>query len=109
MAPGHTADDVAHQMGWNRSTCFNLARDMGLPTRVELRKAAGFPSHGSIAAGAERFHAYNVDAQLAKLEQALAEDDGGPPPVERNYCYVCGAPCPLDAMGHTSCTGRKAA
>jgi hypothetical protein len=49
-------------------------------------------------------------AQMARLEAKLAlEDDGGPPPVDRNTCMVCGGACPLGVVGHSSCTGRRAA
>jgi hypothetical protein len=47
--------------------------------------------------------------QLDRLERALAEGDGGPPAVERAYCFVCGGACPLEKDGHDICRGRKAA
>ena len=48
-------------------------------------------------------------SQVTRLEQALAAEDDGPPPVDRGYCFVCGGECPPDMVGHATCTGRRAA
>jgi hypothetical protein len=106
MVPSHSTDAVATQFGCSRQCCYGWARHLGLPTRLELRKQAGLPGSGTVSTQAAR---HTAAAQLARLEAMLAEEDPGPPPVDRNACYVCGGPCPLDVAGHPSCTGRKAA
>jgi hypothetical protein len=107
MVPSHSTDAVANQFGCSRQCCYGWARYLGLPTRLELRKAAGLPGSGSVSPQAAR---HTAAAQLARLEAMLAEeDDGGPPPVDRGYCFVCGGECPPSTMSHPSCTGRRAA
>jgi hypothetical protein len=106
MVPSHSTDAVATQFGCSRQCCYGWARHLGLPTRLELRKQAGLPGSGSVTPQAAR---HTAAAQLARLEAMLAEEDPGPPPVERGYCFVCGGECPPSTMSHPSCTGRRAA
>jgi hypothetical protein len=105
MEPAHTVDDVAAIMGTSRQCAHKWAKEFGLPSRVELRRQAGLPTNGAIT----RAFRHTAADQLAKLEQALADEDAGPPPVDRNTCITCGGACPLGVLGHPSCTGRKAA
>jgi hypothetical protein len=106
MVPSHSTDAVANQFGCSRQCCYGWARYLGLPTRLELRKAAGLPGSGSVSPQAAR---HTAAAQLARLEAMLAEEDPGPPPVYRNYCFVCSCPIALDMVGCNHCTGRRAA
>jgi hypothetical protein len=104
LVPSHSTDAVASQFGCSRQCCYVWAKNMGLPTRLELRKAAGLPGSGTVTPQTPR---QTETDQLARLEALLAEeDDGGPPPVERGYCMVCGGECPPHKDGHDLCRGR---
>ena len=110
MTPTLTGDAVARALRCSRDSAYFMAKTLGLPTRTELREAAGLPLQGAISSSERSAYArYGADRQLARLEACLAAEDTGPPPVDRNYCFVCSGPCPLDVLGHPSCTGRRAA
>ena len=111
---------IALEMERNQSTLYWWALCLDLPRRTTLRTLAGIPTHGTapvpidkiLAAHRRRGEqdAENWAAQMIRCEAMEAQIRARQKqPVDRATCYVCGAVCPLDKLGHDSCTGRRAA